>query len=58
MREKDGVVENVRNTEMQREKDRSLPTDTQVDVFSKLSTMPGNGMTVDCRGVDRGIWLV
>lgn len=58
MREKDGVAENVRNTEIQREKDRSMLTDTQVDLFSKLSTMPGNGMTVDCRGFDRGIWLV
>ena len=31
---------------------------TQVDLLAKLSAMPGNGMIVDCRGFDRGIWLV
>lgn len=31
---------------------------TQVDLLAKLCAMPGNGMIVDCRGFDRGIWLV
>lgn len=44
---------------------RNMSTDTnthrwhrQVDLLAGLCTMPGNGMIVDCRGFDRGIWMV
>lgn len=30
----------------------------QVDLLAGLCTMPGNGIIADCRGFDRGIWIV
>lgn len=52
-----GTFEEGGQERMWRENDRSMTTITQVDL-SEPSAVPGNGMIVDCRGFDRGIWLV
>lgn len=51
-----GTFEEGGQARMRREKDGSMTTIAQVDL-SEPSAAPGNGMIVDCRGFDRGIWL-